>query len=175
MIRNTEFFQGRLTLNPLVHIYWPGFIMFVLIGFGILGTAPVNYRLMRNPRWGYLAAVAAGPFSNLLVAIVGGILWRVAGVAFLVSNPFIGDLLEMLVVFNILLFIFNLLPLFPLDGWSIVLTILPAEQAYLWQRNAQNTQIAFLVLIMMSFIGIPILGLIIGEPLYFIRDILLGL
>ncbi|MCL4254539.1 MAG: site-2 protease family protein, partial [Anaerolineae bacterium] len=52
--------SGRLTLNPAVHIYWPGFIMFLLLGFGILGTAPISAQRMRNPRWGYLAAVAAG-------------------------------------------------------------------------------------------------------------------
>ena len=173
--------QGRLTLNPAVHIYWPGFLMFVLIGFGILGTAPVNYRLMRNPRWGYLAAVAAGPFSNLLVAVAGGILWRLAGDSFLISHRFVHDLLEVLVVFNVLLFIFNLLPLFPLDGWSIVLTLLPADQAYVWQRNAQNTQIVFLVLIMAGFVmhsmgiyGPTPFGLIVGEPVQIITDFLIG-
>jgi Zn-dependent protease len=169
--------QGRLTLNPLVHIYWPGFIMFVLIGFGILGTAPVNHRMMRNPRWGYLAAVAAGPFSNLLVAIVGGILWRIAGDPLLGSAAFVEDFLVMIVLFNVLLFIFNLLPLFPLDGWSIVLTLLPAEQAYVWQRNAQNTQLVFLVLLMLSFLNIPGIdpfGLLIGEPVSAITDLLIG-
>lgn len=173
--------QGRLTLNPAVHIYWPGFLMFVLIGFGILGTAPVNHRLMRNPRWGYLAAVAAGPFSNLLVAVVGGVIWRLVGDSFLSSHLFIANLLEMLVVFNVLLFVFNLLPLYPLDGWSIVLTLLPVEQAYAWQRNAQNTQFVFLVLIMAGFAmrsmgiyGLNPFGLIVGEPVQIITDFLIG-
>lgn len=169
---------GKLTLDPMAHIYWPGFIMFVLIGFGILGTAPVNHRLMRNPRWGYLVAVASGPFSNLLVAIVGGIVWQVVGMQTLAQNRIFWDLLYTLVVFNILLFIFNLLPLFPLDGWSIVLTLLPAEQAYTWQKHAQTTQIVFIVMIMLSFLNIPGIdpfGLIVGEPLYFLRNLLLGL
>src|SRR5690606_29957003 len=68
---------GKLTLNPMAHIYWPGFLMFVLIGFGILGTAPIAAYRMRNPRMGYLAAVAAGPLSNLGVAAVFAIIYRV--------------------------------------------------------------------------------------------------
>jgi len=105
--------EGRLTLNPAVHIYWPGFIMFMLIGFGILGTAPVNYRYMRNPRWGYLAAVAAGPFSNLLIAIVFGIVWRVLydyPIGFYLNAPAIQVIIFTMIFFNVLLFVFNLLP-----------------------------------------------------------------
>jgi Zn-dependent protease len=51
---NTPVYQGRLTLDPRKHIYWPGFLMFVVLGFGILGTAPINAGTMNNPRvaWG---------------------------------------------------------------------------------------------------------------------------
>src|SRR5690606_41168026 len=69
--------QGRLTLNPFVHINWVGWLMFALIGFGILGSAPIAADRMRNPRWGYLAAVAAGPVSNLMLAAVFGIIFRI--------------------------------------------------------------------------------------------------
>ena len=53
--------QGRLTLNPLVHINWVGWLMFAIIGFGILGSAQISPQRMRDPRRGFLAAVAAGP------------------------------------------------------------------------------------------------------------------
>src|SRR6185436_15049033 len=68
--------QGRLTLNPLVHINWIGWIMFALIGFGILGSAPISpYRMpVENRRWRWLAAVAAGPLSNLGLAIIFAII-----------------------------------------------------------------------------------------------------
>ena len=62
--------QGRLTLNPLVHINWIGWLMFAIIGFGILGSAPISPQRMRDPRKGFLAAVAAGPLSNLALAVV---------------------------------------------------------------------------------------------------------
>ena len=70
--------QGRLTLNPLVHINWIGWIMFAVIGFGILGSAPISpYRMpLENRRWRWLAAVAAGPVSNLLLAIIFAIIIR---------------------------------------------------------------------------------------------------
>ena len=167
--------EGRLTLDPSVHIYWPGFIMFVLIGFGILGSAPIAAHRMRNPRWGYLAAVAAGPISNLLLAIVFGIVFRL----FTFLPPTILGVLFWIVIFNILLFLFNLLPLFPLDGWHMVYSLLPPEQAIWWQRNAQTTQIIFLGLILLSFFPIlpPALDpfrYLISEPLNFLANLILG-
>lgn len=164
--------QGRLTLNPAVHIYWPGFLMFVLIGFGQLGAAPINAYRMRNPRWGYLAAVAAGPVSNLLLAVFVAIVMQITGLA----RPF-GDTLQvslfvilfMMVYFNLLLFIFNLLPLFPLDGWWIVYSLLPADMAETWDRNRQYTVYAFFALLLLSFVRLPNipspLGLLIAEPI----------
>lgn len=165
--------EGRLTLDPSVHIYWPGFIMFVLIGFGILGMAPIAAHRMRNPRWGFLAAVAAGPLSNLLVAIVAAIIFRITN-SFL-PNP-INLIIYMIIFWNVLLFIFNLLPLFPIDGWHIVLALLPPDLARTWQMNAQTTQYIFLGLILLSFLpglGINILGALISEPTFFIINILI--
>lgn len=164
--------EGRLTLDPSVHIYWPGFIMFVLIGFGILGSAPISPYRMRNPRWGYLAAVAAGPFSNLLLAIIFAIPLR-----FIDLPQTLYIINFMIVYFNVLLFIFNLLPLFPIDGWYIVFTLLPPDLADTWHRNAQTTQYIFMGLLLLSFLpigGLNIFGEIIGGPTSFILDILLG-
>lgn len=143
--------EGRLTLNPMVHINWPGFIMFVLIGFGVLGTAPISAQRMRNPRWGYLAAVAAGPFSNLLLAIIGGLIFRILPTTVWENSFAIFQFVYFFIVFNVFLFLFNLLPLFPLDGWHITLSLLPVESAYWWQRNAVNSQYVFLALILLSF------------------------
>lgn len=162
--------EGRLTLDPMVHIYWPGFIMFVLIGFGILGSAPISAGRMRNPRWGFLAAVAAGPFSNLLLAVIFAIVFNL----FRQVDALV-VILYMIVYFNVLLFIFNLLPLYPLDGWHIVLSLLPADLAYTWQRNAQTTQYIFFGLLILSFLpigGFNVFNIIIGEPTAFILRLL---
>src|SRR5690606_12258464 len=117
-------------------------------------------------RWGYLLAVAAGPFSNLLLAIVVTLIIRLLGL-----TPFGNSLLYLflatIVVYNVLLFIFNLLPLYPIDGWHIVLSLLPADLAIQWERHAQTTQLVFFGLIMLSFINLPFdpIGLLIGQPL----------
>jgi len=170
--------EGRLTLNPLVHINWVGWIMFALIGFGILGSAPIAAHRMRNPRWGYLAAVAAGPVSNLILAAVFGLVFRLLmPLAINQQLPyFVLLLLQMIIYFNVLLFVFNILPFFPLDGWHIVLALLPPDLAYTWQRWQQYTYFAFFALILLSFVGgsLNILGILIGQPVRAIYGALIG-
>jgi len=173
--------EGRLTLNPFVHINWIGWLMFAIIGFGILGSAPISpYRMHPdNRRWRWLAAVAAGPFSNLLLAVFFAIIFRlVNGWELLFTGSFLGILLFYIVSFNILLFVFNLLPVFPLDGWQIVLSLLPPDMAAWWQRNQQTSYYIFFGLILLSLLRLPgipnILGILIGQPVEFLRGLLLG-
>jgi Zn-dependent protease len=170
---NTGASQGRLTLNPLVHINPIGFIMGVLIGFGVLGSAPVNPYRMRNPRWGYLAAVAAGPISNLVLGVVFAIPLR-----FLVNDPssILFELFFNIVWLNVVLALFNVIPLFPLDGWSIMYTLLPPDLADWWQRNQQTSYYLFFGLILLSFVvpQLNILGMLILQPSLAIIRILLG-
>ena len=129
--------QGRLTLNPLVHINWVGWLMFAVIGFGILGSAPISPQRMRDPRRGFLAAVAAGPISNLCLALIFAIILRLGGLAAdgyylyrlpdTIASPLgvLAAFMYAMVFWNVLLFVFNLIPLFPIDGWHVVLTLLP--------------------------------------------------
>jgi Zn-dependent protease len=173
--------EGRLTLNPMVHINWFGFLMFVLIGFGPLGSAPISPYRMRNPRWGFLYAVAAGPVSNLILAALVAIPIRFIGLDNLFNNvgglSLLGEVLITLIYFNVLLFVFNLLPLFPLDGWHIVLSLLPPDLAYTWQRYQQYSYYAFFGLILLSFFplgGFNILSILIGQPTNAILGFLLG-
>ncbi len=174
---NTGANQGRLTLNPLVHINPIGFLMGVIIGFGFLGSAPVNPYRMRNPRWGYLAAVAAGPISNLLIAIVFAIPIRLAPQLFFTSNTFLFQLFGQIIFLNIILALFNIIPLFPLDGWSIMYSLLPPDQARWWQANQMNSQYVFMLLILLSFIGgqFNVLGILISQPSIQLFYLLVGL
>ena len=141
--------RGKLTLNPLVHINPIGYLMGVLIGFGFLGSAPINPGRMRNPRWGYLAAVAAGPASNLLLAVIFAIPVRLFPTIFL-GSAFLAQLISTMIYLNIILALFNIIPLFPLDGWSIAYSLLPPEQARWWQANQQNSYYVFMGLILLS-------------------------
>jgi len=171
--------EGRLTLNPLVHINWIGWLMFAIIGFGILGSAPISPYRMRNPRWGFLAAVAAGPISNLLLAIIFAIPIRILGNNIFQLPSLLSLILVQTVALNVLLFVFNLLPLFPIDGWHIVYALLPPDLAYSWERHRTTTQYIFFGLLLLSFFplrGIPnIFGALIGQPAQAITRILIGL
>jgi Zn-dependent protease len=176
---------GRLTLNPFAHIHLIGFLMFVIIGFGTLGSAPISPYRMRNPRWGMLAAVAAGPLSNLLLAIVFAIPFRYllqSGTLFTIGNTTVVEgiftLFRTIIMFNILLFLFNFLPLSPLDGWTVALSLLPPDLAYWWQKHQQTSQFILFGLILLSYArlsGIPSpLGLLIAQPAFAIYGFLTG-
>lgn len=166
---------GRLTLNPFVHINWIGWLMFALIGFGILGSAPISpYRMpYENRRWRWLAAVAAGPVSNLILAVIFALAMRlVLTTGFALSDSFFSTLVMTIlrqgVIFNLILFFFNLIPLFPLDGWQIVLALLPPDLAHTWQKYQQMSYYAFFGLILLSFVQLPgipnLLDLLVYQP-----------
>ena len=132
---------------------------------------------MRNPRYGYLAAVAAGPLTNLALAALFALVAGMLGARLLLDLPLIlRALLLMLVFWNLLLAVFNLLPLYPLDGWQIVLAALPPAPAYQWQRHAQTSQYVFFALIILSFMlpQFSLFGRIIGEPVDWLARTLLG-
>jgi len=206
--------HGRLTPNPIVHINWIGWLMFLVIGFGILGSVPVTPSRMRNPRWGNFWTSFAGPISNLIQAGIFALIYRLlsssAGLGFLSNlgpdflNSFIFQFIILLlnygVLFNVLLFVFNLLPFFPLDGWRMMLAILPGrglesksiptfiwqnvrplanllyEPAYTWQAWAQTSQFVFFGLLLLGF-AIPqfsAFSFLIGRPTSMIYSMLIG-
>ncbi len=164
--------MGRMTLDPRANIYWPGFLFGLLFGFAVLGSAPVNQYRMRNPRWGMFIAVLAGPVSNLLVAAVFAVPFRLG----LIPPSFGGSVgglaptpervLTDMVFLNLLLFVFNILPLAPLDGWTVTLAALPTRAAIWWQRHQQHSTYILFGLIILSFLSgylariSPVLGLV---------------
>lgn len=169
--------MGRLTLNPFVHINWIGWLMFAFIGFGILGSAPISEYRMRDRRWGYLAAVAAGPLSNLGLAIISSVpfwfglqLQPIGPRAFV---PTFSYFLYSMVFWNALLFLFNLLPVFPLDGWHVLLKLLPPDTAYQLSKYQQQIFYGFIILIFLSFLApINVFSYIIDPPMNFLMRIL---
>jgi Zn-dependent protease len=110
---------GRLTLNPLRHLDPLGSIMIFLIGFGWAKPVPVSpWQLRHGPRVGMALVAAAGPFSNLLIAIAAATLWRLG--VFAGMPDFVPLLIGIMVSLNVALLLFNLIPLAPLDGNSVL-------------------------------------------------------
>ena len=106
--------SGRLTLNPLAHLDPMGSLMILIIGFGYAKPVPVDARYLKNPRTDMMKVAFAGPAANLLLAFVGGTIIRAHVVG--------GSLILMLYLFtqiNIMLTVFNMIPIPPLDGSQI--------------------------------------------------------
>ncbi len=112
--------QGRLSLNPLVHIDWIGMIMLLLFRFGWARPVQIDPRYYRHPRTGLLLVALAGPVMNVLLALVsllviGYIPWPQA--AWGVS---VVQILYLCVIYNLFFAVFNILPIPPLDGSRVV-------------------------------------------------------
>ncbi|MFA5106796.1 MAG: site-2 protease family protein [Patescibacteria group bacterium] len=120
----TAQYAGRLTLNPLAHLDPLGSAMLLFLGFGYGKPVPFNPNNLRNRQYGPALVGAAGPFSNLLMIFVFGLTLR-----FLL--PVLGDsnllslFLYNLVQVNVILLVFNLFPIPPLDGSKVLFAILP--------------------------------------------------
>ncbi|MDX1662400.1 MAG: site-2 protease family protein [Candidatus Promineifilaceae bacterium] len=155
---NTPRSYGRITPNPFVHLDAFGMIMLVLAGFG-WATTPVNPNNLRgNPRTAYAVVAAAGPAANMLMAILFAIPLRFFWFQLTVSEePLLRFLLELCwmgVNLNLLLFIFNLLPIPPLDGFTILIGVLPSDLAYqLLPVRQYGMYILLLVIFILPMVG----------------------
>ncbi|SFA42367.1 Zn-dependent protease (includes SpoIVFB) [Parageobacillus thermantarcticus] len=123
--------EGRLTLAPLAHLDLLGTLLIFLAGFGWAKPVPVNRLNFANPRLAGILVSAAGPFSNLLLAALGFLVWYSMvrfGVMAAIPDWFAAgfDLFfQIFISLNAVLFIFNLLPFPPLDGYRIIEDLAP--------------------------------------------------
>jgi len=147
----TAKYAGRLTLNPIKHIDPLGSIilpaiMIILPGNFIFGWAkpvPYNPYNLRNQRWGELIVAAAGPLSNVVIAIFFGLLIQFTPILNL-PGSFI-DIALSVVLINLVLAIFNLMPIAPLDGSKILYGLLPTEKAIAFRQFTERYSIFLLV------------------------------
>lgn len=165
----TAKYQGRLTINPLKHLDPFGTLMIFIIGFGWGKPVPFNPHNLRNQKWGPALVGLAGPLSNFIMALSVGLFLRFIEL----PNPALVLFFSIFVWLNILLGVFNLLPIPPLDGSHIFFTILPSS---LNNLKISLLRSGFLLIIVaflfMIFIGIPFIcrplfALITGIPSVF--------
>ncbi len=174
--------QGRLTLAPTAHLDVMGSLMFLVGGFGWGKPVQYNpYALRAGPRSGPALVALAGPISNFLVAALFAIPVRLlpllAGVGLLSSSGPVGIIFQLLigiVSYNLVLGVFNLIPIFPLDGFSILLGVLPSELAYQYEQTRQwGILLLFALLFLQGYV--PLIGTILFEPVGILMRLLTGL
>ncbi len=154
---------GRLTLNPIAHFDPLGGLMLVLsvlVGGFVIGWAkptPVNPANLRDRRNGEVVVALAGPVSNLVMAVLGALVVRlVIGLEDAIPAA-LGTILVLFVFYNVALMVFNLIPVPPLDGSTLLFRLLDPRTA--WQLRPILNQYGFLIILVFVFTaGRPIAG-----------------
>lgn len=144
---------GRLTLNPLVHIDLIGFLCLILFRIGWAKPVPMNMYNFKYPRFYAVLAALAGPFSNLLMALVCLYVGKYAlgsiATLSLSSSSLLATLLISSVRMNVMLGVFNLLPIPPLDGSHIIAAMIPSEWLPRYYRLMPLFIIGLLIIVML--------------------------
>jgi Zn-dependent protease len=173
---DTARLMGRLTLNPLAHFDLFGTLFLLLLRFGYGKPVPVNEARLRGGRMGGALVSLAGPFTNLGLATVCAIPLRFAGSGGTDIETAYRFVLTSIVIYNCLLFIFNLIPIPPLDGSRVVYGLLPPQQAYTWRSYEYAGPFILLAVVFLvpSFLHIDLLTPLVRTPASFLVSILLG-
>ncbi len=165
----TARYAGRLTLNPIPHldlfgsILMPLFLLALNAGFLFAYAKPVPYNPynLKNQKWGPAMVAIAGPLSNILLAIVFGIIVQLTG-----NTPYL-PYLSVIVYANVLLAIFNLVPIPPLDGSKVVFAVLPPQFDNI---RAVLERFGFILLLLFVFVFFRLISPII----FWLYDLLTG-
>lgn len=165
--------QGRLTLNPLSHLDPLGTLMLFLVRFGWGRPVQFDPYNLANPRRDAAIISFAGPASNFILALILSL-----AVRFAFASDFqpmlITSIASPFILLNIILGVFNLVPIHPLDGGKILVGLLPPDIARDWDRIlGQYGIVLLLILVLPIFGGVPLVSVIIGPTIAFILRLLL--
>jgi Zn-dependent protease len=163
---DTAYRAGRVTLNPAAHLDLLGSMMFLMAGFGWGKPTPVVTSKLRGGVLGPVAVAAAGPLSNLLIVAVCAALYQLP--------PFQSGYLQVIVLLaafgNALLFVFNLIPIPPLDGAKVIFPFLPRSLSGFVDFMNQYGPMILLVLVLLTFL--PVLPSPISYILVLVRPVM---
>ena len=155
--------MGRLTLNPISHLDPVGSIALLLMGFGWAKPVPVDSRYLKNPKEDMVKVAAAGPISNIILAIVAALVLRL-----LFSTDFLTNSIKtFFIIFmqiNITLAVFNLLPVSPLDGSQILSPFLEKKfgPEIVWKMQLYGPRILFFIILFSIMTDIHIFSFVIN-------------
>ena len=168
---DTPRMHGRLTLNPLAHLDVMGTITLLLAGFGWAKPVPINpYALRRKSSAGVMLVSIAGPLSNLLLGALAAIPLRLRWVPLVTGTgpllPTWGEFLLEFLFINLALFLFNLIPLAPLDGEKVITLFLPDHWVEFYDRIRPYSPLILLaVIFVLPMFGLDLVNLVIQQPL----------
>lgn len=178
---NTPKLEGRLTLNPLKHLDLWGCVMLILTGFGWAKPVRVNQRaLTRRNKAGMMLTAAAGPLSNLLLAIIGAFLLRsrifpnklILGLSWLPRPDYF---LKNFILTNLTLMVFNLVPLAPLDGEKVLGYFIPGSFKSTWNLiQSHGYQILMILFFVLPYARITFASELVSNLSYSLYRIIVG-
>ncbi|MES2436492.1 MAG: site-2 protease family protein [Patescibacteria group bacterium] len=167
----TAKYEGRLTLNPLKHLDPIGSVLVPIVTsiagfpFGWAKPVPYNPYNLRNQRWGELFVALAGPLSNILIALFFVVFIRLE-----IGNIVFMSLAQQIIIVNLGLALFNMIPIPPLDGSKVLFAFLPFKWMHIRRQLEQYSMILILILIL-----VPTFGNILGSAILYLTQVLTGL
>lgn len=163
---------GRLTFNPLAHLDPIGTLMLFLVHFGWAKPVPVNPYNLRNPKRDMIWVSLAGPVANILLAVLcAQVLKGLFSMG--ITSDVLFRMLYYGVLINLILAVFNLIPIPPLDGSKILMGLLPPEQAFRFAQLERSGPVILIVLVMFNR-WVPILSKTIDTAVSLLSSLMIG-